>query len=462
MKYLVLICILLFLSNVTMSQKSRLIVTTDIGQDPDDQQSMVRLLHMASEFELEGLIANADANYDKEEPILKDHIIHDLIDCYGEIENNLRLHDPDYPTAEFLHTIVKKGTFGNGNAVPVDQFIGEGKDTEGSDWIIEVVDREDPSPLCVAVWGGACDLAQALWKVKHTREKPEVREFVSKLRVFFIGLQDSSNQWIIDNFPEMWLILALDRGGDKWESGYRGMFWGGDMSNTSKEWLHGNIIGKNPLASKYPDQAYTGREKRNPHMAMKEGDSPSFLFFLNNGLNQPDHPEWGGWGGRYSLERDDFYRDANDDYFDEQAGQVINSPRATVFRWRPQFQNDFIARAQWGINNYEDANHHPLITINGDDAKNVSRLDCKPGQKISLDASTSSDPDGDQLEFLWFCYPEAGSYQGELDIENDRLSISSLTIPEDASGKTVHVICQVNDQGEPALTSYKRILLEIK
>jgi hypothetical protein len=39
--------------------KPRLLVLTDIGGDPDDQQSMIRLMTYANEFEIEGLIASA-------------------------------------------------------------------------------------------------------------------------------------------------------------------------------------------------------------------------------------------------------------------------------------------------------------------------------------------------------------------------------------------------------------------
>jgi uncharacterized membrane protein len=41
------------------ADKPRLIVLTDIGGDPDDQQSMVRLMVYANEFDIEGLIASA-------------------------------------------------------------------------------------------------------------------------------------------------------------------------------------------------------------------------------------------------------------------------------------------------------------------------------------------------------------------------------------------------------------------
>ena len=67
----VFLCLLILSGfGVLNAQNPRLIVTTDIGQDPDDQQSMVRLLHYANEFDIEGIITNADANYEKEEPVL--------------------------------------------------------------------------------------------------------------------------------------------------------------------------------------------------------------------------------------------------------------------------------------------------------------------------------------------------------------------------------------------------------
>lgn len=462
MRFFIIILWLAMFGGNIFAQKPRLIVTTDIGQDPDDAQSMVRLLHYANEFDIEGLIANADNNYEKEPPVLKPYIIHDMINSYSLIQENLKLHDGNYPDAAYLHSIVKEGTFGNGTNVPVDHFVGKGKDTDGSDWIIKMVDRNDLRPIHISIWGGACDLAQAIWKVKYTRDEQEVDAFVKKLRVFFIGKQDSSNQWIIDNFPDIWLILALDRGGDKWESGYRGMFWGGDMSLTTKEWLHQNINDISPLGSHYPDQAYTGGEKKNPYMAMKEGDSPSILYFIENGLNQPEHPEWGGWGGRYILDRDQLYRDANDNYYDEQAGKVINSPRATVFRWRPDFQNDFAARIQWGVRDYEEANHHPIVSVNGNSAKKPLYISTGPDEMITLDASLSGDTDNDRLSFQWIYYKEAGDLAEYFEIKNDKDSSISLRIPENAQKKNIHIICSVADNGQPSLVSYKRIIIEVE
>ncbi len=43
--------------------------------------------------------------------------------------------------------------------------------------------------------------------------------------------------------------------------------------------------------------------EKNPDYArfdfISEGDSPSYFYFLNNGLRNSDDPSYGGWGGRF-------------------------------------------------------------------------------------------------------------------------------------------------------------------
>ncbi len=448
----------------TQAQPRPLIVTTDIGQDPDDQQSMVRLLHYANEFNLLGLIANADVNYDYELPIVKDSIIHALIAAYATIEDNLRLHSPGYPTADYLHGIVKKGVAGNGASVPVEAYVGEGKNTEGSDWILKTV-VESTEPVSVSVWGGGADVAQALWQARATLPEADFERFVKKLRIYFIGKQDSSVDWIIDEFPEVWKIVALAPDGNKWASAYRGMFLGGDMTVTSRDWLHEHIIGQNHLADYYPDEAYTGGNDRNPYGAMKEGDSPSWLYFLDNGLNDPAHPEWGSWGGRYQAQASGLYGDAVDTYRDESTGKVDSSAMATVYRWRPAFQNDFAARVQWGVKSYEQANHPPAPALSGFPEGDLIQTTAKPGAVVTFDASASHDPDADTLQYHWFVYPEAGTYPNaeQLIPAPQNNPTLSLQIPESAqAGQTVHLILELTDQRTLPLTAYQRIVIRIE
>ena len=193
------------------------------GQDPDDQQSMVRLLHYANDFHIAGIIANADGNYDHEAPEIRIDLLYEMLDAYEEMYPNLKKADPDYPSARELKKRVKAGCAGNGHNIPVEDYIGKGKSTEGSQWIIEQVDLATRS-VHMAIWGGACDLAQALFDVSRTRPEEALRKFIQKLKVYFIGKQDSSNDWIIANFPELWLVLAMSHDGDSWNSSYRGIF----------------------------------------------------------------------------------------------------------------------------------------------------------------------------------------------------------------------------------------------
>src|SRR5947208_562234 len=80
--------------------KPRLLVLTDIGGDPDDQQSLIRLMTYANEFEIEGLIASATGTPGElKKEITRTELICEIVAAYGKVRPNLLLHHPDYPTA---------------------------------------------------------------------------------------------------------------------------------------------------------------------------------------------------------------------------------------------------------------------------------------------------------------------------------------------------------------------------
>ncbi len=458
----VLPILLLLLSSAASAQRPNLIVTTDIGQDPDDQQSMVRLLHYANDFNLLGLIANADDNYDHEPPTIRTDLLNQMIEAYDRIYPNLKEVDANYPSASHLNTLVKAGCSGNGRKTPVMEYIGAGKNTEGSDWIIRQVDATR-EVVNISVWGGACDLAQALFDVRKSRSKEETQRFVAKLRVYFIGKQDSSNEWIMENFPNLWLVLGLSHDGNSWNSSYRGIFLGGDMQLTSREWLNAHVIGQHALGNLYPDEAWTKGGSQNPYGAMKEGDTPSFLYFLNNGLNFSERPDWGGWGGRFERGAQAYFGDVEDSVFDTSIKEEVTNAKATVFRWRTEIQADLAARVQWGQGDSKTINHYPTIKVNGDAASTPLQISAKQGEALRFTAEESTDIDGHKLSFEWMIYPEAGTFlpTEKIRLDGANSPTLSLALPAGRTG-TLHLLLKVTDETKYPLTSYRRVIVEVQ
>ncbi len=430
--------------------KPRLVVLTDIGGDPDDQQSMVRLMVYSNEFEIEGLIASAAGTPGElKEAVTKAQLIREIVEAYGQVRDNLARHADGYPTAEHLLTRIKSGNRQRGL-----EAIGEGYDTEGSRWILSVVDRPDPRPVDITIWGGQTDLAQALWRVRADRGAKGVKEFIERIRVYDIGDQDRIIDWIWREFPGMFYVLGqAARGRDKREAVYRGMYLGGDESLTSREWMETEIRqGHGPLGALYPTRTWTAP---NPHGAIKEGDTPSWFYFLPNGLNAADHPTWGGWGGRFVRMEDRIYRDAEDTM------DGVTDGRTTVWRWREAFQRDFQARMDWSVMPREKANHAPTAVCNGDAKHAVLSQRIQPGNTLRLSAAGSGDPDGNGLTYRWWVYREAGTYDGEPEIDNATSSEVNVKLPPGASGE-VHIVLEVTDNGQPPLSSYRRVVVEVE
>ncbi len=422
--------------------RPRLVVTTDIGGDPDDIQSLVRLLVYANEFEIEGLVASASGTPNElSSKVTRPYLIHQAIDAYEQVLPRLRLHDVRFPEADDLRRRVVSGNPERGRGA-----IGESQQTAGSKLLVEALLRSDAGPLNVAIWGGQTDLAQALWEVRHQHGDAALRQCLSRLRVHDIQDQDGLFGWLASRFEFSCYVLSkADDGRDKRESAYRGMYLGGDESLTSLAWLSRHVIADHgPLGTLYPTKTWTAP---NPHAAMKEGDTPSWFYFLPNGLHDPDRPDWGGWGGRFMESSPGVWRNAP-------------GPAApqTVSRWRPYFQAEFAARMDWCVSGLGQANHAPRAQINGDAALRPLLIDGGRGGPVKLDASGSSDPDADPLEFRWWVDGEAGG-EAMISAMSDRSDIVSVALPPDGLPKDVHVILEVADSGSPSLIALRRIVI---
>lgn len=330
--HLVLLLLAPFLA---AAERPRLLVLTDIGGDPDDQQSMIRLMVYANEFEIEGLIASASGTIrELKTAVTRPDLIREIVTAYGQVRPNLLRHAAAWPTAPELLARIKSGNPRRGR-----DFIGDGHDTDGSRCIVERIDAGTPErPLHISIWGGQTDLAQALWTARATRGAAEFASFARKFRVFDINDQDRIASWIRAEFPGMHYILAsAPSGQDKRTGTYRGMYLTGDESLTSRDWIDQNVRNRGPLGALYPIKTWTNP---NPHGCLKEGDTPSWFFFFPGGGNNPADPTQPGWGGQYRREPDGWYRDF----------PTINGedPRHSVSRWRADFQRDFARRMAWG------------------------------------------------------------------------------------------------------------------
>jgi hypothetical protein len=429
--------------------KPRLLVLTDIGGDPDDQQSMIRLMTYANEFEIEGLVASATRAPGEPNEAIHPDLIREIVEAYGKVRPNLLLHHPDYPPTRLLLDRIRSGNLRRGV-----KSLGAGHDTEGSRWIVQAVDRDDARPLNVVIWGGSTDLAQALWRARNDRTADGLKRFVGKLQVHAIGHQDDTGPWIVEQFPDLFYILSkAAEKHDMREGAYRGMYLGGDEALTSRQWVDLNVRQeRGPLGALYPTKTWTAP---NPHGCLKEGDTPSWLYFLPTGLSDPGHPDWGCWGGRYRPAGSGLFRDAAD-----KVGQVTDA-RATVWRWRPAFQADFAARMAWCVKPARGANHPPAPVLNGDRGVGALELKAQPGEVVKLAIAGSADPDGDRLSFHWFVYPEAGTYGKDVPLSDATAETTSLTLPADAAGKTIHVVLEVTDGGGPALTRYRMAVISV-
>jgi hypothetical protein len=424
----------------------RLVVLTDVGGDTDDQQSMVRLLLHADGIDLEGLCATSRMQHGHD---TRPELLRELVSAYGRVLGNLRVHSPGFPTAERLLGAIRAG---GGDPGPV----GPGLDSECSEALVAAVEREDPRPLWVAVWGGSRELAQALDRLRRDRPPARVDALVSRLRVHAIGDQDGHRTRLVRENTGLFFVASGLASRPDWTlreiAAYRGQYMTGDPRTLGRDWVVANIReGHGPLGALYPLDGHGVP-------GMKEGDTPSFLGLVPNGLNVPERPDRGGWGGRFRLVHDRLFGEVPD-YLDG-----VPNERHSVSRWRDAFQREFAARLDWCVaSRFEDGNHPPRPALGGDAGEAPLEVAAVPGEVVALDASASRDPDGDSLDFRWWVYAEAGEGLPEpVAIEGADSPRARVHVPRPTRLRSVHVILEVTDRGAPPLTRYRRVVLCVR
>ncbi|KAK1516636.1 hypothetical protein CPAR01_16252 [Colletotrichum paranaense] len=460
--------------------KPRVFIFSDILNEPDDSMSLIRLLLYSNQLDIRGLCATT-STFLKNETHPEEMIR--ILQVYGTVVGNLNHHVSQtfqYSSSDVLLPLVSSGPKVYGMEALNTSL------SEGAKQLIEKL-QESSEPLYVSLWGGAGTLAQALKQIETDQSSEDAARLRSRLRVYAISDQDGTGSWIQARWPDIFYITSINGFNE-----FEGATWVGintddnGFANTTKiknAWADENIrVG--PLGSIYPQILYG-----------MEGDSPSFLWLISNGLSVPDMPNLGSWGGRYTRvsEVDDFnwYGNAPDSV-SLPSGSQYRSSQATIWRWRDAMQDDFAARMQWTLNNSVSAvAHPPQLSINGSIGTEVVRFDLSLNGSIILDAASTCDADHpgetSQLDFEWFGYPPPqgfgvqpsltilpltpplgtdGIYSlNEAGFANVTLGPKvSISPPTEAGsamdGEEWHVVLQVRTKKGPyAIRRYKRVII---
>ena len=425
------------------ASKPRVIATTD--GEVDDRSSMIRFLLYACDFDVAGIV-EVNSKYQKRGHS-NEKWIQAQLDAYEQVLPNLRKHNTGYPDTKTLRSVMRVG-----NETEADLWIAppdmQTKDTAGAQLIIDTLLDEDPRPVHVLSWGGANTTASALWKLKTEYPKEKFDYAVSRIRIYCIWYQDGGGAWIQQNIPGAYIYEAYG-----WDD-----VW--DYESYDHARKQGRVSASPPAIQEYMKDAWVNEHVKNghgplgamtPQKYISEGDTPSFLNLINNGLAADVDYTRGGWGGRAAHDDPKFPNHVSDKTLTDDGDS-----HKMFWRWVPAAQNDFQARLDWCVKDFSNANHAPVARLNGSNQRDV-----KPGETVKL-AATATDPDGDKLTFRWWQYSEADSAKATVKItSSDSANEASFVVP-DEPGKQVHIILEVTDDGTPPLVGYQRVLCNIK
>ncbi len=419
------------IKKVPTRYKTRVIAMTD--GEMDDQASMVRFLLYSNEMEIEAIIqTNSFYQIAGHSQTSKDYWLENQIEAYGKVQNNLRGHDKNYPTKEFLLSRLYVGDENPLHILKDDvDAVPPFENTPGSNRIIEVLLDSKSSPVWIQAWGGLNTVAQAFYELKYSGNYSinDYKKATQKAKIYSISYQDNSGKYIQEHFPEIMMIKSFAFA----------KTWGYDNpqgDDLGTGWVDKYIKNHGALADLYPKRS------------ILEGDTPSFLNFFDNGLRAYVHPTYGGWGGRFKYSNG-LYVDSYDQ----------GSESYSIERFVQEAQNDFSMRLDWCITaNFNEANHRPYAIVDQEYEINVN-----PGDTIKLSGSGSFDPDGDDLTFLWWQYEEADTATTSIRFDSKETSKDLVVIiPKDIqTNRTIHLILEVKDNRSPSLTSYRRTVLRV-
>ena len=483
----VMIAVALSCNGSLAESKTRLIVMADMGNEPDEEQQMTHLLMYANMVDIEGLIACSGkylhSHRTDGRTNVHPELFHKLVNGYASVHGNLKKHAQGWPEPNDLRSIIKSGTPDYGIAA-----VRPGRSNEASKLIEKAILKDDPRKLYIVGNAGTNTLAQALVDLQRTRSGEEMERLCAKIIVFENGAQDNSGAWIAAEYPAIaWHRsnhqtyayggpgggVEIVKGPYTWEPFAR-------TAGGQNEWSTRHIMQDHgPLGACFPPRRMHDRL----HFLEGGGTIP-WMGLVNHGMTDPEHLDWGGWSGRFSRVRhknvysrhqdvrpDEREREfsvfeadsESEDWTDPIHGDTFSGRYVPVWRFRRAMFNDFRGRMDWCVKRFQDANHNPIASVNGDKSDRILTWKASPGQTIRFDASASVDPDGDEMDFRWWNYAEAGTYSGQIMFSGVSAEAVSLTIPNDAAGTELHVILTAQDRNEIVrMYDYRRVVIRIE
>lgn len=416
--------------------------------------------------------------------------IDNVVEAYAKVYPNLKVHNPDYPTPDFLKSKIRFGNI---------EFDGDiSKNTPGSDLIKSLMLDDKPGKLYITAWGGQSTIARALKSIQEEYENTTQWEAIKKKISRKVVLLPSGDQddtyakYIKPNWPG--IEYRQLSGGPNYGYGAQLGAKPEDSIYLTSSWMKENISDRGPLGALYRVwgdgkqmvkgdimdyfgfSGYTNEQLRKMGYVvwmpvqekgswLGEGDDPTFMNILGNGLRAWEKGSYGGWGGReVSEQKPNVFSLPSSDTSQQAMVNTMSSLNTQSRRnanaypdFFPAAQRDFAARLKWSVTpKYSDANHAPVVTIEG--PLNVL---ASPGETIRLNGNVS-DPDGDKVSIRWWQF-SVGTYPNEVTISNANTPQAKVLIPKDATtGQTIHIILEGTDNGSSALTKYQRVIITVK
>ncbi len=488
-----------------MIEKIRTIVTQDA--EVDDQNSLRHLLLYANEIEIQGIIqtsskfhwkgeagipspADSKGEYDKPYRWPGTDWMFKVIDDYSVVYPNLSIQSTGYPSPDELRQIVKIGNIG---------YPGEmDASTDGSKLIETRILDTDPRKLYIQVWGGTNTIARALKdieaKYSDKSDWTKLKEKIeNKVVITACGEQDETySEYIAEQWPNIQFICCLQM--KSYAYAWSAMPDGESKQTLSAQFMKKNILtGNGPLLEGYSTWAdghhYEGEPEKhqfgsnyellNNWWGMKyglgtyhkydflsEGDSPTFLILLPNGLRNLDDVSLGGIAGRYKLADDKFnskgqplnYWNPEEDEYEASDGSVVKTE--SMWRYVADIQHDMAARAKWCVSStYNDSYHAPEITV-----KDEQDISAKPNDECEFKITTNSSESSDILLDTQ-TYSDISDFNPKFDINKTSENTYSVkvSIPDSVnSGDIAHLIIRATSTNEIPLVSYKRLSITVK